>query len=319
MTRKAQGDSIDSAKGIKVDPYPTTWIRRQLITEEDTEEDKIQKDFLNDICADRKPYFFRYRYPVCEKDYTEFIEAKKMWARGYFHKSLEEILDGSDLSLEEQKFKEDFYRYCPLINYHSPMNNICEYLEEELKVIKNFKQEKTPDEVIQLMQTQEVELYEEIEGVLQSYYNDYMDKKRNLKSRQKGIIKPIVQDEEDNIVNIDQFGKVLRQRAEDFFSNLTNDGNLNEVIANYVVEYYYKKYPSKNKSFVWSVFGKYLIENIKKNTLAISNITTVPFNCQDGDIEYLGAKYKEYIINIEERTDEDAEATEIQHEESNNL
>ena len=314
-----QGNAIDAAKGIKVDPYPVTWIRRQLIKDDDTEDVKVQKDFLNDICADRKPYFFRYRYPVCEKDYTEFIEAKKMWAWGYFHKSLEEILNGQELSIEEQKFKEDFYRYCPLINYQSPMNNICEYLEKELKVIKNFKQEKTPDEVIQLMQTQEVELYEEIEGVLQSYYNDYMDKKRNLKSRQKGIIKPIVQDEEDNIVNINQFGKVLRQRAEDFFSNLTNDGNLNEVIANYVVEYYYKKYPSKNKSFVWSVFGKYLIENIKKNTLAISNITTVPFHCQDGDIEYLGAKYKEYIINIEERTEEDAEATEIQHEESNNL
>ena len=314
-----QGNAIDAAKGIKVDPYPTTWIRRQLIKDDDTEDVKAQKDFLNDICADRKPYFFRYRYPVCEKDYTEFVEAKKMWSRGYFQKDLDEILEGEDLSLEEQKFKEDYYRYCPLINYHSPMNNICEYLEEELKVIKNFKQEKTPDEVIQLMQTQEVELYEEIEGVLQSYYNDYMDKKRNLKSRQKGIIKPIVQDEEDNIININQFGKVLRQRAEDFFSNLTNDGNLNEVIANYVVEYYYKKYPSKNKSFVWSVFGKYLIENIKKNTLAISNITTVPFYCQDGDIEYLGAKYKEYIINIEERTDEDAEATEIQHEESNNF
>ena len=312
LTRKAQGDSIDSAKGIKVDPYPTTWIRRQLIKEEDIEKDKIQKEFLNDICADRKPYFFRYRYPVCDRDYTEFIEAKKMWARGYFQKDLNEILNSDDLTIEEQKFKEEYYRYCPLINYHSPMNNICEYLEDELKIIKNFKKEATPPEVIQLMQTKEVELYEEVEGVLKHYYNEYMDKKRTLKKKQKGVIKPIVSEgDEDNISNIEQFGKVLRQKAEDFFSTLAGEGSLNEVVANYVVEYYYKKYPSKNKSFVWSVFGKYLIENIKKNTLKNTNQTTIPFHDIDGDIEYLGAKYKEYTINIEEGTDVNAKTTEV--------
>ena len=312
LTRKAQGDSIDSAKGIKVDPYPATWIRRQLITEEDTEEVKRQKEFLNDICADRKPYFFKYRYPICEKEYGEFIEAKEMWARGYFNKSLKEILEGEELSPEEQQFKVDYYRYCPLINYHSPMNNICNYLEKELQVIKNFKKESTPLGVVQLMQTREVELYEEVEGVLKNYYNEYMDKKRSLKSKQKGVLKPIVSEsEEDNIVNIEQFGKVLRQKAEDFFSTLAGEGSLNEVIANYVVEYYYKKYPSKNKSFVWSVFGKYLIENIKINTLKNTSQTTVPFHDTEGDMDYLGANYKEYVIDIEEKDDSDAEATEI--------
>lgn len=318
-----QGNSIDAAKGIKVDPYPATWIKRQHIDEEDTEEIKKEKEFLNDVCADRKPYFFKYRYPACEREYNEYIESKKIWARGYFHKSLEELLEAEDCDLteEEIKFKENYYRFCPLINYHSPMNNVCEYLEKELKVIKNMKKEKTSSEVIALMQTQEVELYEEIEGVLQSYYKDYMEKKRSFKSKQKGILKPIKNEEEDNIVNIEQYAKLIRQRAEDFFSNLNKKGSLNEIIANYVVEYYYKKYPSKNKSFVWSVFGKYIVENIKTNTLKTTNKTTVPFHDKNGDIEYLGARYKEVVIDIEKR-DEDknnAETTEIQYQESDNI
>ena len=82
-------------------------------------------------------------------------------------------------------------------------------------------------------------------------------------------------------------------------------------IAKKSLQYYYKKYPSKNKSFVWSVFGKYLIENIKKNTLKNTNQTTIPFHDIDGDIEYLGARYREYRIDIEEGTDRDAKTAEV--------
>ena len=39
--------------------------------------------------ATEKPYFFKYRYPACEREYNEYIESKKIWARGYFYKSLE--------------------------------------------------------------------------------------------------------------------------------------------------------------------------------------------------------------------------------------
>ena len=83
------------------------------------------------MCADRKPYFFKYRYPACEREYNEFIEAKKMWARGYFHKSLEEVLEteDKDLTEEEIKFKDNYYKFCPLINYHIPMNQVCAYFE----------------------------------------------------------------------------------------------------------------------------------------------------------------------------------------------
>ena len=66
---------------------------------------------------------------------------------------------------------------------------------------------------------------------------------------------------------------------------------------------------------MWSVFGKYIVENIKTNTLKETNKTTVPFHSKDGDIEYLGATYKEYVIDIEKRDDDkyDAETTEIQY------
>ena len=38
LTRKAQGDAIDKAKGVKCDDYPVTWIRKQKIYQEDSDE-----------------------------------------------------------------------------------------------------------------------------------------------------------------------------------------------------------------------------------------------------------------------------------------
>lgn len=300
LIRKQQGNSIDAAKGVKVDPFPSIWIRLQPIEEEDTQSIQKQKEFLNEVCADRKPYFFRYRYPACEREYKDFIEAKELWCRSYFHKTLQEILEASDgeLTPEELEFKKDYSRYCPLINYHSPMNQICEYLEQRLSIIKQLKKEKTPVEVIELMRTEKVVLNEEVEGVLRGFYRAYMDKKRVLKTRQKAIMKPIMQEQKDNIVTIEQYAKNIRQRAEDYFATINSNRSLNEVIGNYVVEYFYCKYPSKNKSFVWSVFGKYIVENIRINTSAVTQTTTIPYINSQGDINYLGNIYSEYIVPI---------------------
>ena len=67
-------DEIDKAKGIKSAPYPSHWIRRQQILPTDSPSTVAHKEFLNSICADKKPYFFIYRYPQLKKDYDAHID-----------------------------------------------------------------------------------------------------------------------------------------------------------------------------------------------------------------------------------------------------
>lgn len=304
LTRKCQGDSIDAAKGIKVDPYPQIWTRRQKIAPEDTTEVEARKIFLNDICADRKPYFFKYRYPTSNREYEEYIVAKDFYCRTTFNKRLEDILSLEEnlLSEEERNFKEKYYEFCPLINYRGPMNRICNYLERELSLIKDLKKEKTPEHVIKLMQTEDKKIDEFDLEKIKEFYERYICKKRDLKMQQIFAVKSISQkmvNTEDNIVNIEQYAKKLRAEAEEYFmKNCVIGKTVSEMIADTVVEFCYIKYTSKSKAFAWNVFGKYILENIKNNTLKQTNKTTVPYLDKDGDIEYLYNKFSEVEIDI---------------------
>lgn len=315
LTRKEQGNAIDAAKGIKVDPYPQIWTRRQKINPEDTEDIRARKLFLNDVCADRKPYFFKYRYPASNREYEEYIIAKDFYCRTTFNKRLEEILETEEslLTEKEKDFREKYYEFCPLINFQGPMNKVCNYLEKELGLIKNLKKQKTPEHVIKLMQTEDKKIDEFDIEKIKEFYERYICKKRDLKMQQLYAVKSISQkmvNTEDNIINIEQYAKKLRAEAEEYFmKNCVIGKTVSEMIADTVVEFCYVKYTSKSKAFAWNVFGKYILENIKNNTLKETNETTVPFLDKDGDIEYLYNKFSEVKIDIllPEKIDEEAE------------
>ena len=70
LIRKCQGDSIDKAKGIKIEPMPKHWTKKVKASQDNL--DTIE--FINSIVADRKPYFFRYLYP---KENAKYINYRK--------------------------------------------------------------------------------------------------------------------------------------------------------------------------------------------------------------------------------------------------
>lgn len=70
LIRKCQGDSIDKAKGIKIEPMPKHWTKKVKASQDNL--DIIE--FINSIVADRKPYFFRYLYP---KENAKYINYRK--------------------------------------------------------------------------------------------------------------------------------------------------------------------------------------------------------------------------------------------------
>lgn len=55
--------------------------------------------------------------------------------------------------------------------------------------------------------------------------------------------------------------------------------------ANYAVEICYKKYPNKNKKFIWIVAADGILQNLKQQKIIL------PIECDSGKYEYLGRYY----------------------------
>ena len=267
LTRKAQGDAIDAAKGVKCDPYPKHWITRQSILETDPEEVKQYKQFLNDICADKKPYFFKYRYYQSKATDSSFNE-------------------GADIiCFAKSENKEQYDNLSVLIDYGSPMNQVCHHMEEELKDLKKQASSTTDSCIIDLLRTQ-IDLQDGYKKeVIRNLCEEYYAEKIKFK---KGINK--------TYNNIDQCAKHLREKTLSVFKN-------SEEVANYVVEVCYLENNGKNKSFAWNVFGSYLIDNLITNSYKQGYCIELPMKDLDGDITYLFNQYsmKPVDLDIEQR------------------
>ena len=85
---------------------------------------------------------------------------------------------------------------------------------------------------------------------------------------------------------MDQYMAQLRDEAVRFFQD-------EEELANYVVEVCYIQKYHMSKSFAWSVFGEFLLNNLKKNS---KQPITIPLKDAGGDIEYLYNRYRLYTV-----------------------
>jgi hypothetical protein len=287
ITRKQQGNAIDRAKGIKADKYPSTWINRQKITPEDSLDVIKQKNFLNDICGDKKPYFFKYRYMNSNHKHNEYKISRENYCYSTFKKHLKEVLTTplEQLSEEEKEFIDIYYKYVPLIDYNSPMNKICHYMEDNLKELKQITRLKTPIEVIDLMRTQVITSEEKIDKI-KELCRMYFEKRTELKKCQKTQDNKTLTNEDFS--TIEQYAKHLREVAFEFFGDT-------EDIANTVIETCYIRNYRQSKSFAWNVFGKYIVQNIVRNS---NSITTIPVKSEFGEIDYLYNKYKEVEVDL---------------------
>ena len=262
LTRKAQGDAIDAAKGIKCDPYPKHWITRQVILESDSEEVKQHKMFLNDVCADKKPYFFKYRYYQSKTTDGSFNEGANI------------------ICFAKSENKEQYDDLSVLIDYGSPMNQICHYMENELCDIKKYASSITDSCIVDLLRTQ-VDLQDGYKKeVIRNLCDEYYAEKVKFK---KGINK--------SYNNLDQCAKHLREKTLSVFKN-------SEEVANYVVEVCYLENSGKNKSFAWNVFGSYLLDNLITNSLKQGCQIQLPMKDNNGDIEYLFNKYSMKTVDL---------------------
>ena len=176
--------------------------------------------------------------------------------------------------------KEDYDPLTVLIDYDSPMNKVCHYMEKELSEIKRYSSSTTDSKIIELLRTEKDLQDNNKKDIIRNLCEEYYAEKMRFR---KGINK--------SYNNIDQCAKHLREKTLKHFKN-------SEEVANYVVEICYLEDNGKNKAFAWNVFGSYLINNLIKNSKGKYKIT-IPMKDENGDIEYLFNKYSLKEVDLD--------------------
>lgn len=279
LIRKSQGDAIDKAKGIKIEPMPKHWTR--TVTDCPDGVDVKEVEFMNTIVADRKPYFFRYLYPKENAKYIEFRKRKDRYSLTEFGKTIDELIstDENNLSREEKEFLEvEYFNFIPLVDYNGRMNKICHYMENSLKEIRQSKKI-TSDNVYNLIMFDVNRQFND-ENIIEmdQFYHEYKTKKMRIKmSEMSGS-------EESKGDKWWQYCIELKSRIVD-----TIDMDMNYIV-DLAIYSCYIRYASRSKNFVWDLFGDEIIRNIYLHS---SNVVSLPLlDNTNGDITYLNKKYK---------------------------
>jgi hypothetical protein len=105
----------------------------------------------------------------------------------------------------------------------------------------------------------------------------------------------------------DTIAMINRKEADADRKNLKNNllrkvkNDLNEIssdrveICNYLVEIFYKELPSYNKSIMYQLCGKQIVENIKNNC---GRKIQVPIADENGGFVFLNQKYRTEEVEI---------------------
>lgn len=278
LSRKAQGDAIDKAKGVKIVPRPSHWTKFQQYN---PDIPKSITDFNNSIVANKKPYFFRYVYNAVGSEYVAFQKSANHYCQMIFQKSIDDLLHSNNLTKEENDYLENkYYPYLPVIDNNGAMNKICHYMEKSLKQYSLMRHYRTPEDVVELMIDEDIPVNELKVNQMESLYKKYCQARSSF-SKHKYSAEPVII---DGTVygDFSIYCEYLEQQAESEIS--TNDSEL----ANLAIEVTYHHNPGQTKDFVWKVFKNGLLANIKKHR---DQTTCVPIVSKDGFIEYLEKRY----------------------------
>lgn len=287
LIRKSQGDSIDKAKGIKIEPMPKHWTK--IIKKKPDGIDDTAFDFINSIVADRKPYFFRYLYPKENAKYMEYRKKENDYCEEQFFRTLDELLalPDSELSTSELNYKHNKYlRYIPLIDHGGRMNKVCHYMEDHLAEIKRLRRKHTSEDVLNLMYSGNNQNFcDEDVALMNEFYLAYKKAKEKFKKSQRNDF-----DDSNSATNTfnTKVKDIREQISEKIFSSVEYQCDLAIYIS-------YELHPSRTKDFCWELFGNQIIKNIECNS---STPALLPVPAKDGDIEYLGKRYKTMEVNL---------------------
>lgn len=287
LIRKSQGDSIDKAKGIKIEPMPRHWTK--YLTDVPKGETEERMNFCNSVVADRKPYFFRYLYGKENVKLKNFMEKKEIASYTRLGKSISSLLTApeAELSEKERKYKHGtFEKNYPLLDCNGRMNRICHYMESNLQEISRNRT-KNPDYVFDIMYRDRNRNFpQEHIDTMSKFYKEYKAVRKRLKMEERiGA--------NNRYLGTETIESWCRRVFSDIQSQICKDVYYLTDLAIYVC---YELFSSRTKSFVWDIFGDYIVENV---FLHRQKHVYLPVISENGKIKYEGKQYELKEINID--------------------
>lgn len=272
-----QQEIIDSCKGIIPKEVPKEWYdyKAVKINDEDSEEVVNKKLHLQNLLANKKPYFFIYNYKHVKSKHDKYIKDSNSNCIINFRTDIEGLRK-MDVRTEEQ---EEFLRYYDLLsvtsNNGSTINKICNRLEEDFKNLKTRIKE--VDFNVNILKTNKRinrSLYKSVEEL----YITYKDAVYSFMSNATKM------DEEEKKSSRKVFVDKFKEEAFNICSN-------EEDLCNILVDMLYKT--ASSKQFVWDICGEYIVNKLLKDN---DNTINYPVESAKGDICWNGVNYE--IINV---------------------
>ena len=295
----AQSRQIDKTKiGEAVKTLGTVCKQYQHTNPEDDMETRIKKEFYNRILADKKPYFFKYKYKSLHKELNEYDKKHDELAKLHFSKSLEEIKGQSieTLTQEEQTFLYYYDRFLPVVDSNCVMNKICKYIEnvdfhikQKIRSNSEFNYKGLQSESFTINK----KIYDKIKEEMETTIKKWEEFSKNNKASK---VERSLTSKTQNKFEKDVEWSALKNRLENITSN-------EEVLANHLIYFFYEEHPSLSKATLWGLVGKQIYENIKNKVREYDFPVKDPY----GNIEFLYEKYQlqHLYLNEEEDDEED--------------
>lgn len=294
----AQSRQIDKTKiGQNVKEMATVCRQYQHISEDDTDEIKEYKEFINSILADKKPYFFRYKYGQTDKEYKDYIKQQEEDCSLRFAMPLEDLfkIPENELTEEQRVFIEIYNKKMPVVMSNCVMNRICWYIESVdftiRQKVRSFEQFD-----YRILQSENFlpnkKVYEQIFEVVANTIQEW-----NLRKGEK-IKKGALQDKAKR--KLQDFDKdaeyaALKAKLEDVCPN-------EESLANHLVQLFYEDKNGWNKNILWKMVGRQIYENIRNKT----TYCYFPKKNEHGSLEFLYENYSIEKIDLDKvKEDED--------------
>lgn len=286
-----QQECIDSAKnGIPPRPIPSYWLNYSSVTLNvdketgailDDEETIKWKEFNQKVLTEKKPYYFRYIYNDVNKEYLNYIKSMEINSLRNFRKSIEELISTENKTEAELDFVKYYEKHMPVSNNPCIVNKIAAKVENvfdgDFKYSRkdngfNYELYKSNDEY--------TPTNSEVKGIV----NLYQEYKKAIKNKDDSGDK-----ENKKNSSIEIFDEI-KMSASEIIAN-------KQHLTNVLVDLAYKK-NKISKSFVWSMVGEVIIENLlSKNNYIIE----YPKRDSSGDIRFNGEKFKMTKLQVKER------------------
>ena len=267
------------AKGLIVKDFPKHWVDWQNPNKPNDKFTKEEIEFNNKLLVDKRPYFMKYLYSKYKSQYKDYWKKYNCLCYMKFGITIDELLKIKNKTLEQEQLEYNYYRFNPFLENSCPMNEICWYMEKQVKQTKINAKKRTPDYVFDILFNKNINITEKQIKQMENVFKKY--KKSKSESITNG-----------ELLSIDDLNNLAKDDIDHDFGYISNDL---QQLANLAVYVNYYLYPNSPKNFCWDLFGEGILLNIYNNT---NNKIEIPLLDENGDIEYMGKKYKNKGVNI---------------------